>query len=217
MEDKHFCNILTSNIHKNEKGNWEMPLPFKTDNMALPNNRDQCLKRLLCIKRKLQKNDKTLRYYTEFMPKILDKNHASPIPTEELNTSVENVWYLPHFDVYHPKRPDQIRVVFYCSAVFQDQSLNRYLLQGPDMMNDLLGVLLRFRKEETAIICDIAQMFHSFHVNPENRDFLRFLWFKDNNLNGQICEYQMNVHLFGTVSSPAVANFVLRATDEAGR
>jgi len=85
------------------------------------------------------------------------------------------------------------------------------------MMNDLLGVLSRFQKEETAVTCDIEQMFHSFHVNPENRDFLRFLWFKDNNLNGQICEYRMNLHLFGAVSSPAVANFGLRATAEAGR
>jgi len=53
MEDKRFRDILTTNIHKDEKLNWEMPLPFKTDNVALPNNRDQCLKRLLCIKRKL--------------------------------------------------------------------------------------------------------------------------------------------------------------------
>jgi len=37
------------------------------------------------------------------MQKIFDKNHASPIPPEELNTSVENVWYLPHFDIFHPK------------------------------------------------------------------------------------------------------------------
>jgi len=75
------------------------------------------------------------------------------------------------------------------------------------MMNALLGALSRFRKEETAVTCDIEQMFHSFHVNPENIDFPRFLWFKDNNLNGQICEYRMNVHLFGAVSSPAVPNF----------
>ena len=217
VEDKRFCNTLTANIHKNEKGNWEMPLPFKTDNVTLPNNRDLCLKRLLGIKRKLLKNGKTLKHYTEFMQKIFDKNHASPVPPEELKTSAGKVWYLPHFDIYHPKKQDQIRIVFDCSAVFQDQSLNKHLLQGPDMMNGLVGVLSRFRKEETAVTCDIEQMFHSFHVNPEHRDFLRFLWFKGNDLNGQICEYRMNVHLFGAVSSPGVANFGLRATAETGR
>ena len=52
---------------------------------------------------------------------------------------------------YHPKKQDQIRIVFDCSAVFQDQSLNKHLLQGPDIMNGLAGVLSRFRKEETAV------------------------------------------------------------------
>ena len=33
IEDKRFRNILTTNIHKNEKGNWEMPLPFKAVNV----------------------------------------------------------------------------------------------------------------------------------------------------------------------------------------
>ena len=84
------------------------------------------------------------------------------------------------------------------------------------MMNVLIGVLSRFRKEETAVTCDIEQTFHSFHVNPEHRDFLRFLWFKDNDLNGQSCEYRMNAHLVGAISSPGVANFGLRATAEAG-
>jgi len=102
VEDKRFRDILATNIHKNEKGNWEMPLPFKTDDVTLPNNREQCLKRLLGIRRKLLKNGKTLKLYTEFMQKIFVKNHASLVPPEELTTSAGKVWYLPHFDIYHP-------------------------------------------------------------------------------------------------------------------
>jgi len=67
------------------------------------------------------------------------------------------------------------------------------------MMNGLIGVLSRFRKEHTAVTCDIEQMCHSFHVNPEHRDFLRFLWSKGNNVNGQICEYRTKVSLSGAV------------------
>lgn len=217
VEDRRFNDLLATGIHANELGNWEMPLPLKTDNLSLPNNREQCLNRLLGIKRKLHKNDKVLKQYTEFMKKMFDKNHASLVPPDQLKTAAGKVWYLPHFDIYHPKKPDQIRIVFDCSAIFQNESLNKHLLQGPDMMNALVGVLSRFRKEETAVTCDIEQMFHSFHVSPEHRDLLRFLWFKDNNLESQIVEYSMNVHLFGAVSSPGVANFGLRATAEAGR
>ena len=55
-------------------------------------------------------------------------------------------------------------------------------------------------------------MFHSFYVNPDHRDFLRFLWFEDNNPRKPIAEYRMNVHLFGNGPSPAVATFGLRKT-----
>ena len=126
------------------------------------------------------------------------------------------LWYLPHFGVYHPKKPTQIRVVFDSSAEYEGVSLNKELLPGPDMMNSLLGVLIRFRREDTAVMCDIEQMFHSFHVNPLHRDFLRFLWFEGNTAGKPIIEYRMNVHLFGNGPSPAVATFGLRKTASDG-
>ena len=73
----------------------------------------------------------------------------------------------------HP-RPDQIRVVFDSSAECQGKPLNQVLFTGPDLMNSLIGVLTRFRREHVAAMCDVEQMFHSFHVTPEHRDFLRF-------------------------------------------
>ena len=175
VEDKRFTSLLTTNIHRNELGNWEMPLPFKTDHVTLPNNHEHCLKRLLSIKNKLLRHEKVQEHYIEFMQKILDRNHASLVPPEDLNTQQGKVWYLPHFDIYHPKKGDQIRVVLDCSAVFQDHSLKKHILPAPDMMNRLTGVLSRFRKVETAVTCYIEQMLHGFYVNPEQRDFLRFL------------------------------------------
>ena len=58
-------------------------------------------------------------------------------------------------------------------------------------------------------------MFHCFYVNPEHRDVLRFLWFK-NDPTDEIVEYHMTVHLFGNTSSPAVATFGLRKTAKVG-
>ncbi|KAK2567910.1 hypothetical protein P5673_007801 [Acropora cervicornis] len=62
----------------------------------------------------------------------------------------------------------------------------------------------------------IEQMFHSF-VNPEDRNFVRFLWFEKNDLTKPIVQYQMNVHLFGATSYPEVANFCLHQTAETHR
>ena len=91
-------------------------------------------------------------------------------------------------------------------------TLNKELLSGPDSMNSLLGVLIQFRRDTTAVMCDIEQMFHSFYVNPNHRDFLRFLWFEGNTPGKPVIEYRMNVHLFGNGPSPAVATFGLRNT-----
>lgn len=60
-------------------------------------------------------------------------------------------------------------------------------------------------------------MFHSFYVNPDDRDYLRFLWFTNNDLTSPIIEYQMNMHLFGATSSPGVVNFCLHQTAETHR
>ena len=114
------------------------------------------------------------------------------------------MWYFPHFGVRHPKKKS-IRVVFDSSAEFNGVSLNKKLLPGPDLMNSLLGVLMRFRRENYAIMCDVEQMFFSFHVNPEHRDFLRFLWFRNNDPKHPIIEYRMNVHLLSNGPSPAIA------------
>ncbi|CAB3987192.1 Hypothetical predicted protein [Paramuricea clavata] len=67
-------------------------------------------------------------------------------------------------------------------------------------------------KERVGVMCDLEQMFYSFYVNPEHWNYLRFLWYKDNDPQKQVIEYRMNVHLFGNRPSPAVATFGLRKT-----
>ena len=213
-DDRKFLETMEIGIHKNQTGHWEMPLPFRQTEVRMPNNRNQAVNRLNGLLHTLKRKPQMQKDYLKFMEKILSKGHASPIPQEEVTSKSQTgkVWYLPHFGVYHPKKPTQIRVVFDSSAEFEGVSLNKELLSGPDMMNSLLGVLIRFRTETTAVMCDIEQMFHSFHVNPSHRDFLRFLWFEDNVIGKPIVEYRMNVHLFGNGPSPAVATFGLRKT-----
>ncbi|XP_054611777.1 uncharacterized protein LOC129169411 [Dunckerocampus dactyliophorus] len=66
------------------------------------------------------------------------------------------------------------------------------------------------RKEPVAITADIEQMFYCFIVQEEHRDFLRFLWYEDNDLNKGVVDYRMRVHVFGNSPSPAVAIFGMR-------
>lgn len=122
----------------------------------------------------------------------------------------EECWYLPIFEVYHPRKPGQVRAVFVSSAKHDGISLNDVLLSGPDLNNTLLGVLIRFRRKPVAVAADIEQMFYCFKVCREHRNFLRFLWFADNNPAKKITEYHMTVHIFGNSPSPAVGIYGLR-------
>lgn len=101
-------------------------------------------------------------------------------------------------------------MVFDSSAKFQGVSLNDMLLTGPNMNNSLIGVLVRFREEAVAVTADIQHMFRCFQVREDHRNFLRFLWYRNNNPREPIVEYRMKVHVFGNSPSPAVAIFGLK-------
>ena len=89
------------------------------------------------------------------MQEMINKGHAERVPKNSLSRDDGRVWYIPHHGVYHPKKPEKIRVVFYCSAMYQGESLNKNLLQVLDLTNTLVGVLFRFRKESIAFMCDV--------------------------------------------------------------
>ena len=91
-----------------------------------------------------------------------------------------------------------------------------YFLQGPDFINDLLGILSRFRKESVAFMTDIKSLSRQFVVSEEHRDLLRFLWWLDEDPSKDILDYRMKVHLFCASSAPRCANFGLRRAADDG-
>ena len=52
--------------------------------------------------------------------------------------------------MYHRSKPGNIRVVFDCSAEFKEISLNKNLMSGPDLTNQIVGVLTRFHEDPDA-------------------------------------------------------------------
>ena len=109
-------------------------------------------------------------------------------------------------------------MVFDGAAEFDGVSLNDRLYHGPDLTNNLVGVLIRFREEETAFTADVEAMFHQVKFFPEDADAPRFLWW-DASSNLPTKECQMLVHIFGATSSPCCTNKALRQAidDNKGR
>ena len=147
------------------------------------------------------------------------KGYARKIPEDKISDSTGIVWYLPHHNIIHPKKPDKVRVVFDCIAKYRSESLNESVLQGPNLTNSLIGVLLRFRQEPVAVMADVEAMFHQVRVDPAHVSCLRFLWYLGGDIIKDPEEYQMLVHLFSGVWSPSCAAFALRkpAEDNVGK
>ena len=213
QEDLKFLNIVQQDIQFVD-GHFILPLPFKNSDVQFPNNKCQAIKRANWQKRKMLTDSTYRDDYTKFIDTIITKGYAHKVPKESLATPHGKVWYLPHHGVYHPKKPNKIRVVFDCSSKFEGTSLNDQLLQSPDLTNSLIGVLNRFREEHIAFMGDIKTMFYQDGVPPGQQDFLRFLWWTDGDLSQELDEYRVAVHLFGATSSPSISNFALRKTSE---
>eukprot|EP00057_Strongylocentrotus_purpuratus_P004328 XP_003728480.2 PREDICTED: uncharacterized protein LOC593649 [Strongylocentrotus purpuratus] len=149
--------------------------------------------------------------YQEGIADLVRKGYAETVTDE---SSDKTCWYLPHHPVHNPKKPDKLRIVFDCAAKHKGISLNDVVLQGPDLTNNLQGVLLKFRKEPVALMSDIEAMFHQVRVPVEDRDVLRFLWFPDGDLDKTPTVYRMCAHLFGGTWSPSCCSYILKRTAE---
>ena len=156
------------------------------------------------------RNPVKCQHATTLMQKILDSGNAER--ASSVTEKKDEVWYLPIINVYYPKKANQVRMVFDSSAQFNGVSLNDVLLSGPDLINSLLGVLMRFRNDHVGIMADIQQMFHCFKVKEDHRNYLRFLWYVDNDPQKDLVDYRMCVHVFGNNPSPAATTYGLRRT-----
>ena len=193
-------------------GHYQMAIPFKTDPPDLPCNQAVAARRLESLRRRLDKDQKLHAKYCDGMKEFLDKGYAVEAQSNNPMVSECPKWYLPHHPVINPNKPDKICIVYDCAAKYRNTSLNEQVFKGPDLMNSLIGVLLRFREHPIAMMADVEAMFHQVKVIPEHQDVLRILWWPNGDLKLEPSEYKMTVHLFGGVWSPSCANFALQKT-----
>ena len=178
---------------------YPIPLTSRNANIHLPNNRYQARQRLSY----LQKD------YIRFMEEIISRGYARKSTRD---AAPGKMWYLLHHGVYHSNKPGKIRVVFNLTNDYKGRCINRELLCGPDLTNQIAGVLIWFREEEVTVMGDIEAMFHQVKVSDDQYSFLRFLWWDDCDTNKKIIDYRMTAHVFGESLSPSCSNFALRKT-----
>ena len=148
------------------------------------------------------KNTTFFEDYKRFIEDLLNKGYARK---SKQGSPEGKIWYIPHHGVYHPSKPGKIQVVFDCSDGYQGISLNKSLMSGPDLTNQIVGVIPRFQQEQVAIMSDTEAMFHQILTI-----LLRFLWWENHNISKAATDYEMGFHVFGATSSPSCCNYALK-------
>ncbi|KAL0810721.1 hypothetical protein ABMA28_010045 [Loxostege sticticalis] len=205
--------ILEENTVKKNEDGYETSLIWKKEETTLPNNYNGALNRLYSIEKKLDRDPKLKTSYEAQIENLIKKGYAEK--AEEPPTPGKT-WYLPHFAVLHPNKPGKVRVVLDAAFRFGNTSLNDNLLSGPDLLQSLQGVLMRFRQHEIAVAADIEEMFLRISIRKQDRDALRFLWRQDRR-EGPPTEYRMTTVIFGATCSPSIALYVKNLNAEKHR
>ena len=138
------------------------------------------------------------------MEDYISKCHATKLNQKDSETTSRITNYIPHHAVTNVNKPNKVQIAFDTVAKAKVKSLNVHFLKGPDFLNNLVGVLLKFRERQFVIIGDITQMFHQVQVPPADRDALKFLWRFSKDSPIDTCK--MNVHLLGKTDSPGCSN-----------
>ena len=164
---------------------------------------------MLSLERRLEKTPEIKALYSETIKADLAKGYVRNLSLDVVkSTANSQQWYLPHHPLQKPDKPDKLRRVCNAASRFSGTSLNDVLLPGPDLLCDLLGILIRFRLFPIAVCGDIEVMFMQVEVPVHDLNFPRFLWREG--VFDEIESFQFTRHIFGAKSLPTCANFAVQ-------
>ena len=107
------------------------------------------------------------------MREIIDEGHARQVVDQNVPDGLP-VYYLPLHVVTRPDKPGKFRMCQDAASKVAGTCLNDLLLSGPDLVNRLVGVLLRFRRHPVVLSSDIKGFFHQIFISKEDIGAFRF-------------------------------------------
>ena len=103
VKDIKFLKLMDEVCTRSD-GHYQLPLSFRNSKVDLPNNRWLAERRLQCLKKKLQKDEKLSTDYVAFVDNLFNKGYAS----ESTGIQVSSSWYNIHHGKHHPHNLDKI-------------------------------------------------------------------------------------------------------------
>ena len=133
-------------------GRYEVGMLWREQEVEFPDNRLMAVKRLESTERKLKRDEDLARKYCAIIEDYVHKGYTRKLIPEEAAVPTPKQWFLLHHPVRNPNKPGKVRIVM--------DAASHLLRIGPDLLNSLVGVLLRFREQRVGLAADIEAMFH---------------------------------------------------------
>ena len=216
-EEKELA-LIEKNLHYDQEAKrWIAEYPWIRDPKDLPDNKKAAFAKLISTERRLAKNSEHAKVYKEQIQDMVNRGVARKLTKTELRNYKGPIHYISHHEVLKPdSKSTPVRIVFNSSAKYMGHVLNEYWAKGPDLLNNILAVLLRFREYEVAFIEDIKKMYHTVATNVLDQHTYRFLW-RDMETTQEPDIYVIQRVSFGDKPSGAIATVALRKTAEMGK
>ena len=141
---------------------------WKDLNTNLPDNRAVAERRLQLLEKLLESDPELNAKYRQTIDDDLQKEYIKKLSEQELSEPSPCVLYLPHHPVLNYHKPGKVRRVSDAAAKYEETSLNDQLSSRPDLLNSLVGILMRFRQMSIDMFADIKAMFNQVAVPEED-------------------------------------------------
>ena len=181
-----------------------MPILWKRGEPHFRSNLKQAEHRLQDLVKSAKFTPEYRKAYDAVFRKWIDEGVLVEVPEAEL---AKEHYYLCHFGVDKTGPVLKVRPVMDCALKYRGKSLNDAINPGPNMLNDLVDVLLRFRAKPVAISTDIKDMYLKIGMPKSAHNFHRVLWLDHQE---KIKHYAFTCLVFGVNCAPNCACYAIK-------
>uniref|UniRef100_G3NG64 Reverse transcriptase domain-containing protein n=2 Tax=Gasterosteus aculeatus TaxID=69293 RepID=G3NG64_GASAC len=165
----------------------------------------------LRTERQLAREPEWKAAYAAQVHEMVERRAAMKLTKDVLREWTGPVWYISHLIAPNPHSvTTPVRLVWNSSQKCRGVSLNDLLLKGPDVLNSIRAVLLKFRRGGFAALGDVKKMYNSVWLEDQEVHLHRFLW-RDSE-EEELAEYAVTRVNIGDKPAGCIAQLAMRET-----
>ena len=156
----------------------------------------------------MEKDPELKLEYNKFMTEYENLGHMKAVSMHDSYEKCVN--YIPHHGIWqNADDRKKLRVVFNASkSTTSGYSLNDLLYSGKKLQNDMMSILIRWRRHRLAFCTDIKMMFRQIRIDDQDADYQRIVWRRPGET--VVTHFKLLTVTYGTKCAPFLAGRVMR-------